>query len=584
MRQRQAALDVRLLLPALVGWAGALLAARSPPAVAVSMAVGAVLIGVVAVHRADRRGLALAGLCGLATSLTIGATTVDQAIRHDGLLPSLVAQRATAQMQARVISDPVRVPNKFAGNEVWRVRMEVMTVVGRGAVGRSAARLTAFGDTAVGALRWHQTVALTGRLQPSRVDPRASTVVVSGPVRVLRRAGPIERAAERVRSAVRAATGGLPPDPAGLVPALVIGDTSELPEDLNTDMLMTGMTHLNAVSGSNVTVVMLSVGWVCGWCRVPRWLRLPLTFAGLVCFVVLCRPEPSVVRAAVMGVVGLLALRSTGRRAAPPALATAIVVLLVIEPSLASSYGFALSALATLGLILFARPWAQAIRRRLPVRLGWLGEAIAVPLAAQIMCAPVTVLLQPTVTLVGLPANMLAAPFVGPATMAGIAVAVLAVPLPAVASVIAWAAGVPAWAICVVAHRCAQVPFGSIPWVEGVTGAVLLLVVTIAVLCAGPGLLARARRSLVAAPAVVCIGIAAWAPLPRIQVPTGWRVMCDLGQGDAALVRSGSGHAVPIDVGADPIAMQRCLDTSGTRVIENRWSPVCGAATDHCSG
>ncbi|GAB3585200.1 ComEC/Rec2 family competence protein [Calidifontibacter terrae] len=569
MRERAVALDVRLLVPALVAWAGALIAARGSAMVAMGLATACALLGGLTLLLADRRVFALAGLCGLATSLTVGAAAVDHVVRHDGLLPTLVQQRATVRLQARVISDPVQVPSRFGGDEVWRVRLEVSKISGRGSLGRSAAQIMAFGDHQLGSLRWHQEIALGGRLQPSSLDPAESTVLVSGPIRLLKSAGPIEQAAERVRSAVRAATDGLPGDPAGLVPALVIGDTSRLPDDLNADMKATGMTHLNAVSGSNVTVVMLAAGWACGWLRVPRRLRVPLTFLALTCFVFLCRPEPSVIRAAVMGAVGLLALRSSGARAAPPALATAIVVLLVVQPPLASSYGFALSALATLGLILFARPWAAAIAERLPNRFGWLGEAIAVPLAAQTMCAPVTVLLQPTVSLIGLPANMLAAPFVGPATIAGVVVAVLAVPVPFLAAIVAWAAGLPAWAICLVARRCADVPYGRLPWAGGLSGALLLAAVTAIVLFTGAGLLARARRSMVAAPAALCVGIAVWAPLPVGNVPAGWLVMmCDVGQGDATLVRSAPGHAVLIDTGPDPQAMRRCLDDSGVKVLD----------------
>ena len=94
-------------------------------------------------------------------------------------------------------------------------------------------------------------------------------------------------------------------------------------------------------------------------------------------FVVLARPEPSVVRAAVMGVVGLVGLSASRRRAGVPALATSIVVLLCWDPWLARAYGFALSVLASFGLLWWAGRWADVLARWLP---RWCAESVAVPL------------------------------------------------------------------------------------------------------------------------------------------------------------------------------------------------------------
>ena len=116
-----------------------------------------------------------------------------------------------------------------------------------------------------------------------------------------------------------------------------------------------------------------------------------------------------------------------GRRAGVPALATSIVVLLCWDPWLARAYGFALSVLATLGLLILACPWGERLGRLLPGRLARAGPTLAVPLAAQVMCAPVVVLLQASVSLVAVPANLVAAPFVAPATILGVATAVVSV-------------------------------------------------------------------------------------------------------------------------------------------------------------
>src|SRR5205823_1489435 len=107
------------------------------------------------------------------------------------------------------------------------------------------------------------------------------------------------------------------------------------------------------------------------------------------------RPSPSVLRAAAMGVLGLVALALGRPAAVVPALATAVTVLVVVDPQLAGDAGFALSVLATAGLLLIAPRWAAALRRRgVP---GALADAVAVPAAAQVACAPLIAALSGTV-------------------------------------------------------------------------------------------------------------------------------------------------------------------------------------------
>jgi competence protein ComEC len=273
-------------------------------------------------------------------------------------------------------------------------------------------------------------------------------------------------AADAIRSRFREATAHLPADARGLVPALVIGDTSRSPADLTEAMLETGMSHLSAVSGSNVTLVLAAGLGLCQLVLVPRRLRPWIALAVLLGFVILARPEPSVIRAAVMGTVGLLGLSTSRRQAGIPALSGAVLALLVWDPWLSRSYGFALSTVATLGLLVLAQPWGAAISRRLHPRLSWLGPVVAVPVAAQAVCAPLVVPLQGSVSLIAVPANLLAAPLVGPTTIAGVAAALISVVWVGGAALVAWLAALPALGIARVARMCAEVPYGNFGWVS----------------------------------------------------------------------------------------------------------------------
>ncbi|MBO1765205.1 ComEC/Rec2 family competence protein [Allobranchiibius sp. GilTou38] len=567
-------LDLRMLVPALMAWACTVVALPQPVNVVLGVAIGCLVLGVLCLlvgpgHRSSgwRAGIALGWLC---TALLLGALAAHQSARTAGPVETLAAQRAIVRVTAVVESDPrLVVTNPARPTVIYRA--SVHAVVGRGARSTPDTPVLVFARPTWRAPAWHDRIEFMGRLQPADAgDDVAALLDARSPPRVVGRPGPLTRWVESLRSDTRAATASLPADPRGLVPALVTGDTARMSTRLNDDMRATGLTHLSAVSGSNVTFVLVGAGWLAGWCRVPRRWRTPLALLVLGWFVLLCRPEPSVLRAAVMGVVGLLGVSMSRRRVGSSALAAAIVVLLAWDPWLARSYGFALSALATLGLLVFARPWSDAMAARLPLRLRPVADAIAIPLAAQAACAPVIVLLQSSVSLVGVPANLLAAVFVEPATLAGV-VTVLASPLgPAVAAVPAWCAAVPAWGIAWVAHVGARVPGGVLPWPSGLGGALLLGALTVLAIWGGVGLWRRARtHPALAAGCALALTAAAW-PLPHLGwPPQGWVwISCDVGQGDGGVLATTPGHGVVVDTGPDPQHIDVCLQRAGVTRID----------------
>lgn len=501
-----------------------------------------------------------------------------------GPVAVLAAQRAVVVLEGTVAGDPrVFVGNRPGAGERVIVRFTVDHVTGRGQQAQVATPVLvrASGDVpSWAALQWRQRVRITGRLAPA--DPGDSQVAVlsaRGPPVPLEPPPAAWRAAERVRQGLREAVAGLPADAAGLVPALVIGDRSVTPEELTDDMRTSGLSHLSAVSGSNCTIVLSLALGIAGWLRVPRRVRPVVAGAVLVGFVILARPDPSVVRAAVMGAIGVLGVAGARRGAGLPALAGAVVVLLTVDPWLARSYGFALSVLATVGLLLFVRPWAAWLRPRLPRWGRGLAEPLVIPLAAQVTCTPVVVLLAGSIPAVGLVANLLAGPLVAPATIGGVLLGVLGAgrDLPvlgpvitAVSGVLAWGPGLPALGIAQVAHDSARVPWGTWPWFEGVAGALLLGGLTIVVLWCGPLLMAVVRRHRLPALGGLLVVLAGCWPLPTMGwPPPGWQlVACDVGQGDAVVVGTGPGTGVVVDVGPDPDLIDGCLTRLGVRVLQ----------------
>ncbi|MGH3757263.1 ComEC/Rec2 family competence protein, partial [Actinophytocola sp.] len=181
-----------------------------------------------------------------------------------------------------------------------------------------------------------QDVTATGRLAPTRRDELAVAVLrVRGPPDDVTTAAVWQRVAQSLRTGLRDASGVLDPEPAGLLPGLVVGDTDELSRRVEQEFKTAGLAHLLAVSGSNLAIVCVAVLLLLRVLRVGPRGAAAGAMGALVGFVVLAGPEPSVLRAGVMGAVGLLALAIGRERAALPALGTAVVLLVLWDPAMA---------------------------------------------------------------------------------------------------------------------------------------------------------------------------------------------------------------------------------------------------------
>ena len=175
---------------------------------------------------------------------------------------------------------------------------------------------------------------------------------------------------------MRRAAARLPRAERGLLPGLVVGDTSAMPAAETADFQRSGLTHLTAVSGANLAVVVAAVFWLLRWTALSIRGRAFVTAAALVGFVVLARPTPSVLRAAGMGLLALAAIALGRPRALLPALLATSTALVLFAPTLATSAGFALSVLATLALLVLAPGWTAALRRAAASRARAAGSGV----------------------------------------------------------------------------------------------------------------------------------------------------------------------------------------------------------------
>jgi competence protein ComEC len=551
--------DLRLTLPALAAWLVAWQGRRLPAALLLVAAAVLVTTATVLLLR-RRRGAAVvvAAVCA-ATAAAAVVTGLHVGARSTGPLVSLAEDEAAAAVVGVLIDDPRRV---LGGGPAGRrdlvlVRLRVEEVTARGERHRLRRPvLVLSSDPAWLSLLPSQRVRAEGRLRPAeRGDDVAAVLSARGEPRVLSPPTAVQRAAGTLRAGLRTAVSPLPEAERGLLPGLVVGDVSRLDEQVRADFRITGLSHLTAVSGTNCSIVVGAVLLLATRLRLGIRTTPALAGLALVGFVVLARPSPSVLRASVMGAIGLLALATGTRRAALPALSAAVLALLLVDPDLAAAPGFALSVLATVGLLVLAPPWTDSLSRWLP---RWLAAAIAVPAAAQVACGPVVVAISSHLGLLTVPANLLAVPAVAPATVAGVVAAVLSPMAMPLAQVAAWVGWLPTAWLVVVARVGAGLPGATVPWPDGTAGALLLAALTAAVL---PALTRRRLRlGLLAATTGVVVASAGLAVVRPAWPPPGWfLVACDVGQGDALVVSTGPGSAVVVDAGPDPAAVDGCL-------------------------
>ncbi|WP_214322114.1 ComEC/Rec2 family competence protein [Nonomuraea sediminis] len=588
-----------------------------------------------------------------------------------------------------------------------------------------------------------QRLRVTGRLaRPDAGELVGGILLMHGQPRRLGGLSWVQTVAGSFREGLREASNVLPADQRGLLPGLVVGDVSRMDPHVSADLKEVGLSHLNAVSGANLAIVAGAVIALSRLAGVPLAWRAVLAAAAMIAFTVIARPSPSVLRALLMGLIAATALGTGRAKDGLAALSAAVLLLILFDPELARSYGFALSVAATAGILLLAPRWRSHLTPHHPAALPrgsaispdrpaapprssavaprgsatsryhpavppsgsaisppgpgepspgsavsprgsavqprgsvtsryhptvpppdsvtsprgsggpsrgsaisahhsavpphgstasphgstaphyrnpaaqagsvpetvdlascsprqklhglrhllggpsrragsrqssppgsagrwvwrWVGEAVAVSAAAEVAVTPVLVLMSGQITLVAVPANLLAEPAVAPATLLGFLAALVAPVWPEGARLLVVPAGYAVGWIIEVARWAVGMPLASVPWPGGWVGLVLL---GVAVAVAIAVWRRRAWRAVVLTVAgAALVAVLAVRPVLAPWPPEGWlMVVCDVGQGDGLVLAAGEGRAVVVDTGPDPDVMDKCLRRLGVRDV-----------------
>jgi competence protein ComEC len=537
---------------ALLAWAVAavLVPFGSRPATVTS--VGAILVAALLWRRRPWRSVLLAAVCVAA----IGA--------------SCAWRLASIEQSPLVTRDAKEFTHLGHVSSVVQVTVRRVVVGGHATSMRS--RATAFVEGRAADLVVGRRVVMEGRLSPAtRTDEAAVVDVV--------RHGRAEpgawwwEASERVRDGVRRSVSHVSDEPRALVPALVDGDDSRVSDRVEEDFRRSGLTHLMAVSGTNLTIVLAVTMALARATRLRRGGLWLVGAGSIVAFVLLARPEPSVVRAAAMGAVAVAAL-GFGARGGLRTLCWAVVGLLFLDPWLSRSPGFVLSVCATGGILVLAPVLTRRLEAWMP---RWCALAVAVPLAAQLACTPAVAALSGEVSLVAVLANIAAAPAVAPATVAGLVGGLAAVAWVPAGHLAGTVAGACASWILTVGHTAARLDSASLQWHapwQVLLAVVPLVTVAVVVLSSRPAIFLGLALGLV-------VGI--WRPPQTGWPPPGWiMVSCDVGQGDASVLPVAPGEAVVVDTGQEDAPVDRCLTALRVRTV--RLLVLTHGDADHVDG
>jgi len=581
----------RLLIPAAVSWVGAAVCSAAPTlawgGVLVAFLVASACLGcstVVRRRRAEYRpGERRTGsvvittllLCACAAAL-FGMVAASIAARAPDRQPEALQALGNAPVDAEVVvtGDAVPTGSVTTGSGI-RFAADLVTASGDHSILEHlsvpvlvfapvpADRAPRIGERwrVDGSLRWNAPGDARAALLFAREEPE----LLGEPPAILDWSASL-------RSGLVGLASTLPGPGGELLPGLAIGDVSQVSDAVTESMQRSSLSHLTAVSGANCAVIVWLVSTAVAALGGGRKLRISCALLCLVAFVVLVTPQPSVQRAALMAAF-VLVMGGFGRPIRGlAALSLAVVVLLVADPWLAGQYGFGLSVLATSGLLLLSGPLTDLLGRWLPRGIAAL---IAIPAAAQLACQPMLVLLDPAIQLGGVPANLLAGPAAAPATMLGLLACLLVPFAPPLAWLVAWLGWVPATWIAAVARWFEGVPAARVPWPEGPLGVVLVTVPTVlttTLLLFRRDLPPRWSRTIGVAVVVALVALCGRAVGdglgPALHRPGDWIVAaCDVGQGDAVLLRQGGATAL-VDVGPDPEPLRACLDELGVSRIE----------------
>lgn len=371
-----------------------------------------------------------------------------------------------------------------------------------------------------------------------------------------------------------------------LIQAIMFGDRSVLlTSDVYQVMQKAGLAHLVAVSGAHLVIVSSCIAFILQKLSLPRALKIGIQIGAIVIYLILVGLPLSCLRAAVMAILGLAALFAQRRSSALSALGVVIMLFIASDPTCATSLSFALSCLATLGILIFVpliKPWLQSLSKCVFHRTiaDVIIDPLSMTLAATLLTAPISIATFAQFPVIAPVSNTIATPILTLICSLGV-VGVLLSWIPGIAFLIGYCMTVLAEIFAHIVRLLIIIPYSCVPC-DGdgvVVGVIIVLVcVFLWVLWPKPHVLTK----LVGALGVVLIVL--FAAQAITYRPTSGILMLDVGQGDAIVIRS-THHQILIDTGNQATRLKKALARNNLThfdavIITHADDDHCGCLTE----
>ena len=372
----------------------------------------------------------------------------------------------------------------------------------------------------------------------------------------------------------------LPKREAGLMAGILIGDTANIPTGVKDDFKKTGLAHILAVSGMNVSMLASAVIFVVSILPVGAFLRFCITLLSLFSYMSIAGLAPSVLRAGIMFVAALGASLLSRKADLLSALSLAVIATLLYDPTFLFNIGWQLSFAATLFIVLFT----PLLKESFALFPRVVSETMAMTLGAQLGVLPILACRFHQLSLVTVAANLLVVQAIFPLMIIGVLIAIADRMLPAISYVLSGFAHMLLAFIIRMADILAAVPFASVYIGSPPAFMVVVYYVSMIMFC----LYLKKKNKKISLASMVLIGLLFTAVLMGCQVvrettPSGLRVVfMDVGQGDAALIQTQDGGNVLIDGGPFPNSASDVLDKYGVKKLD--LVIISHAHADHISG
>ncbi|AKV55210.1 ComEC/Rec2-like protein [Bifidobacterium actinocoloniiforme DSM 22766] len=240
---------------------------------------------------------------------------------------------------------------------------------------------------------------------------------------------------------------------------------------LSMNFKRSGIMHLMAVSGSHFLLIASLVRWFLRRMRAPRWFQAVALAAACLSLARAMYPSDSVLRAQAMSLLSALAMGLGRKGQSVAALCWTAMLTLLVHPSMARSFGYALSCAAVLGIATVSGPLADACRDHLP---SFLAQPLSVTLSAQAATLPIQVLMSPQLPVLSVLANLIVTPFVDVATLCGLLGLCLAMPCPPLAVVLVRLSSWGTWVMERTATGIGEAGLAVLPWPGGLIGSLAI--------------------------------------------------------------------------------------------------------------